>query len=271
VSTVRLVSAAGARAAPPTFGGRPAPTASCLYEGAIRHRRRDPRNEFCHRIALAYLDLDELPHLLDGRLTRPGPGLLRFRRADYLGDPTIPLGNAVRECVHALTGARPSGPIRLLAQLRSWGFCFNPVSFYYCFEPDGARLAYVLAEVTNTPWGERHAYVLSERRTGSGVVRGAFAKQLHVSPFFGMDHRYHARASTPAETLSVHIENEHAGAIVFDATLHLRRRELTPTTAARSSLAPPVASARVLALIYRRALGLRLKGARIHPHPSAAR
>jgi len=244
-------------------------TMSCLYEGTIRHRRRAPGNEFRHRITLAYIDLDELPRLLGGRLVRPTPGLLRFRRRDYLGEATEELADAVRARVHALAGESPAGPIRVLTQLRSWGVCFNPVSFYYCFAPDAAQLEHVLAEVTNTPWGERRAYLLSDRRPGSAVVHGAFDKQLHVSPFFGMDHRYRARASTPGPTLSVHIENEHRGTTVFDATLRLHRRELTPASAARMSAAHPAASLRVLALIYGHALGLRLKGARLHPHPVA--
>ena len=247
--------------------------ASALYEGTIRHRRAEPRSEFSHRIALAYIDLAELPTLLDGRLVGPGPGLLRFRRRDYLGGregADVDLAQAVRDRVQTLTGTRPAGPIRLLAQLRSFGTCFNPASFYYCMDPSGERLAQVLVEVTNTPWGERHAYALSEQRPGSRVVAGEFAKQLHVSPFFGMDHVYHARVSLPAETLSVHIENERKGKIVFDATLGLRRRELTGAAAARMAARWPAASARVLALIYGHALGLKLRGARHEPHPAGA-
>jgi uncharacterized protein len=145
------------------------------------------------------------------------------------------------------------------------------VSFYYCFDPGGVTLEHVLAEVTNTPWGERRAYLLGDRLPGSHVVRGEFDKRLHVSPFFGMDHRYHARASTPGPTLSVHIENERDGEIVFDATLSLRRRKLTPASATQLAVTQPAACARVLALIYGHALGLKLKGARLHPHPAAAR
>jgi hypothetical protein len=248
-----------------------AETTSCLYEGTIRHRRRGPDNEFRHRITLAYIDLDELPRLLGGRLVRPAPGLLRFRRSDYLGDAATPLRDAVCERVQMLAGGRPSGPIRLLTQLRSCGVCFNPVSFYYCFDPQDEHLDHVLAEVTNTPWGERRAYVLSDRRAGSPVLSGAFDKQLHVSPFFGMDHRYHARASTPGPTLSVHIENDRLGTTVFDATLRLHRRELTPASAARLAAVHPAASVQVLALIYGHAVALKLKGARIHPHPATAR
>jgi len=245
-------------------------TASCLYEGTIRHRRAEPGREFRHRIALAYVDLDELDTLLGGRLTRRGPGLLRFRRRDYLGGrrATVALDEAVRARVAQLTGERPAGPIRLLAQLRAFGLCFNPVSFYYCMDPAGERVMQVLAEVTNTPWGERHSYALCDRRPGSKVIAGRFDKQLHVSPFHGMDHVYRARASTPGETLSVHIANERAGEVVFEATLALHRRELTRAGAARMSARDPLATARVLALIYGHALGLALAGVRHHPHPS---
>lgn len=242
-------------------------TSSCLYEGTIRHRRRAPHKEFTHRLALAYIDLDELGGLLGGRLVRPGPGLLRFRRRDYLGDPGVPLADAVRDRVAELSGRRPHGPVRLLTQLRSWGLCFNPVSFYYCIGDDG-RPAQVLAEVTNTPWGERHAYLL---QAGPGeVLRGRFAKELHVSPFMGMDHVYEARASAPADTLSVHIESRRDGQPAFDATLSLRRAELSRRSAARLTARYPLATARVLALIYGHALGLKLAGARVHPHPRGA-
>jgi uncharacterized protein len=245
-------------------------SASAFYEGTIRHRRTEPHTEFSHRIALAYVDLDELPGLLGGRLTRRGPGPLRFRRGDYLGDPGTALDVAVRDRVQALAGERPAGPIRLLTQLRSFGVCFNPVSFYYCLDSGGERLEHVLAEVTNTPWGERHAYVLSDARPGSPVIAGHFDKALHVSPLLGMDHVYHARATAPGETLSVHIENERAGAVVFDATLNLHRRAMTPATAARMAARHPAASARVLALIYGHALGVKLAGARYFPHPARA-
>ena len=172
-------------------------TASCIYSGTIRHRRATPATEFTHRLSLAYVDLDELPRLLGGRLLRRGPGTLRFRRGDYLGPRTAPLATAVRDRVAQLTGTRPDGPIRMLTQLRSFGVCFNPVSFYYCLDGDAERLQAVLAEVTNTPWGERHAYALDEATPGSTLVTGSFDKRLHVSPFMSMDHVYRARATTP--------------------------------------------------------------------------
>jgi DUF1365 family protein len=242
---------------------------SCLYEGTIRHRRREPAQTFTHRLALAYIDLDELPRLLGGRLLRRGAGLLRFRRRDYLGPAGVPLDVAVRDRIVALGGPRPRGPIRVLTQLRSWGMCFNPVSFYYCLDDAGHRVQTILAEVTNTPWGERHAYLLSGEPEAEdiAVLRGRFEKALHVSPFMDMDYVYAARATEPGETLSVHIESLRGEQSVFDATLALQRHELTPASAARLSARYPLATARVLALIYGHAVGLKLAGARIHPHP----
>ena len=254
-------------------------SASCLYEGTVRHRRVAPVHEFKHRLALAYVDLDELPALLGGRLLARGIGPLRFRRRDYHGDQHVPLADAVRATVAAQTGSAPAGPIRLLTQLRAFGVCFNPVSFYYCFDAAGERVEAILVEVTNTPWGERHAYVIAPVAEGAAppgpvgappaVLEGSFSKRLHVSPFMGMDHRYTARAATPGETLSVHIESARDGARAFDATLSLRRRPLTPRAVARISLRYPLASARVLALIYADALRLRLAGASVFRHPEA--
>jgi uncharacterized protein len=240
-------------------------SASCIYEGTIRHRRSSPRREFRHRLALAYVDLEELPRLLDGRLLRRHPGALRFRRGDYHGGAGVRLADAVRDSVCAETGTRPLGPIRVLTQLRSLGHCFNPVSFYYCMSEDGERVQAILAEVTNTPWRERHAYVLAGEH--AGVLDARFEKALHVSPFMAMDHSYRARASAPGETLSVHIESSRDGEPVFDATLSLRRRELTRASARRMALRYPLATVRVLALIYAQALALKLAGARVHPHP----
>jgi hypothetical protein len=237
-------------------------TASCIYEGTIRHRRTEPRREFHHRLALFYLDLDELPRLLGGRLLARRPGVLRFRRRDYLGPASVPLDEAVRDVVERSTGSRPGGRIRLLTQLRSFGHCFNPVSYYYCLDAPGKQVEAVVAEVTNTPWGERHCYVLPHGRAD-------FGKALHVSPFMAMDHRYTARASKPGEGLAVHIESRRGGGLAFDATLALRRRELTRRSAARVTARYPLANIRVLALIYGHALGLKLAGAPVYRHPEA--
>jgi DUF1365 family protein len=234
-------------------------TASAIYEGTINHRRFAVRShEFCHRIALVYLDLGELAGLLGGRLLAGRPGMVRFRRTDYFGDPHVGLADAVRRRI-------PVGPIRLLTQLRTFGHCFNPVSFYYCFTAE-EQLDAVVAEVTNTPWGERRAYVLARSGEGS-VLAGDFAKALHVSPFMGMAQRYTMRATAPGATLAVHIESHELGRLVFDATLALRRAPLTRGGLAAVTARYPAATLRMLALIYAHALALKLKGVPFRPHP----
>ncbi len=241
-------------------------TVSAIYEGTIRHRRFAVRpHELRHRIALVYLDLEELDGLLAGRLVAGRPGLVRFRRGDYLGDSHVGLGDAVRMLLERRTGSAPAGPIRLLTHLRTFGHCFNPVSFYYCFTPQ-EQLDAVVAEVTSTPWGERHSYVLE--RSGEGpVLAGSFAKALHVSPFMGMEQRYTLRAATPDATLAVHIESHELGALAFDVTLALRRAPLSSRSLARLTARYPAATLRVLALIYGHALALKLKGVPLQPRP----
>jgi DUF1365 family protein len=235
-----------------------APSTAAIYEGTISHRRRAVRDSaFQHRIALAYVDLDALP----AGLTRRRPGLVRFRRSDYLGDPAIPLADAVRDLVRARTGHRPYGPVRLLTHLRVLGRCFNPVSFYYCFDAH-EQLRAVVAEVTNTPWGERHAYVLE-----GGADAARTPKELHVSPFFGMAQEYAWSAGRPGTTLAVHIANDEHGETVFDAHLALRRRPFTRATRTRHALS----ALRVGVLIYAHAVALKLKGVPVHRHPAQAR
>ena len=247
-------------------------TASCIYAGTIRHRRLSPPREFSHRLALAYVDLVSSPRCWTAGYWPGAPGSSAFAAA-ITWARVAAIGSAVRDRVQQLSGSRPAGPIRLLTQLRSFGLCFNPVSFYYCFErrrEAGEELHSVLAEVTNTPWGERHSYLLSDRGPDSAVLRGSFSKELHVSPFMGMDHVYDARATDPGATLSVHIESRRRGARAFDATLAMERRELTRAEVGRMTARHPLATLRVLALIYGHAVGLRLAGARVHPHPRAA-
>jgi DUF1365 family protein len=242
---------------------------SGIYEGTIRHRRfRTRTHEFTYRVAMAYVDLDEVGELAGGTLVRPRPGLVRFRRADYLGDPAVPLADAVRALVAQRLGTEPGGPIRLLTHLRSLGHCFNPVSFYYCFAPDGERLEAIVAEVTNTPWGERHAYVLPRGEHDTKVLGGGFDKRLHVSPFMGMDQRYAWKAPAPGETLSVHIESTEDGRRAFDATLGLRRRPFSRRALADITVRYPAATLRMLALIYAHAVALKLKGVPVQPHPT---
>lgn len=235
---------------------------SALYEGRVRHARvGPPAHAFTYRLRLAYLDLDELPGLL------PRRGLACFRRSDYLGPAERPLREAVHDRVEAELGRRPDGPLRLLTQVRVLGYVFNPVSFYYCFDADEA-LSAVVAEITNTPWGERHAYVLDvhgDRRGGELVWR--FRKEFHVSPFFGMDQVYEWRFGVPGEHLCISMTNHEGGAQVFAAGFEGRRLPTPARGLAGPLLRAAPLSLRVHAAIYGQAARLWWKGAPFHVHP----
>jgi DUF1365 family protein len=250
--------------------------ASAVYEGTVRHRRFEPvEHEFRYRLFLMYLDLGELPEVLDPYplFSARRPALARFRRADFMGVPERPLDECARDAVEAATGARPGGPVRLLTGLRYLGHSFNPVSLYYCFDPPGNRVEAVVADVQNIPWGERHPYVLARGPRRGSVLSEELEKTFHVSPLMGMDQTYAFRAAEPGERLAVHIESRPRGGTgaTFDATLNLRRRELSRQTLAGLLARYPAMSLQVVARIYTQALRLKLKGARYHPHPEGSR
>jgi uncharacterized protein len=246
-------------------------SASAIYEGSVRHRRMHPvEHSFRYRVFMMYVDLGELPELFDRvpLWSARRPALAWFRRSDFFGDPDRPLRDEVLDRVEELGDRRPAGPVRLLANLRYLGHGFNPVSFYFCFDAQGERVEAVLAEVTNTPWGERHSYLLDRGEAGGRVLDATMDKAFHVSPFIGMDQTYEWRVTEPGEQLQVHIENHHGGQLEFDATLSLERRVATPRMLNRVLLRYPLMSLQVVARIYLNALRLKLKGAPYHPHPA---
>lgn len=251
-------------------------SASALYLGHVVHRRHHPHaHAFRYPIAQLLLDLDEIDTLFERRWlwSVNRRNLAEFRRSDYLGDPSRPLIDAVKDHACAAIGHRPAGPVRLLTHLRFGGHVFNPVSFYYCYQADGATLDCIVADITNTPWNERHAYVLpAESAESRGrALRWQFDKCFHVSPFMPMDCRYDWRFTVPGDDLRVHMQVWRQGIRQFDATQSMQRRPLDGTGLARVLAAYPLMTVQVVAAIHWQALRLWLKRNPVHDHPSLAR
>ena len=243
---------------------------SCLYQGWLRHRRLVPsKHEFRYSLFMVYLDLAELDSVFARRWFWSSKrwALACFRRADHFGNQQQTLAASVREFVTTELGYCPQGAIRLLTHLRYFGYYINPISIYYCFDSSDENIEAIVAEVTNTPWGEKHCYALDTRQG----MRQQFAKQLHVSPFMPLQLCYDWQCSVPDHALNVHMNVLQNNEKIFDATLSLRHRPLNGVNLALALIRFPFMTGKVAAAIYWQALRLWLKRVTVYDHPQEKR
>lgn len=262
--------------------------ASAIYSGKVRHRRFSPKQHaFEYDVFMMYLDTREIEDIFSlsrfWSLKHFAPA--QFKRTDFhidkghinqahidknqLAQNSLPsIDESVRNTVASTLGKRPTGPIRMLVNLRYWGVNMNPISTYYCFDDSGEKLIAILAEVHNTPWNERHAYVL----TGEDFAHKQdvnFPKAFHVSPFnpLEMDYRWHS--TTPNKTLALHLENWQKNQKVMDATMTLAREEISTRALNKILIRFPWMTVKVISAIYWQALKLWWKGVPIFNHPTS--
>ncbi len=242
---------------------------SSVCFGRVAHRREAPIvHEFSYRHFLLRLDLDELEHVFAGRWlwSHERLNLASFRRSDYLGDARVSLADAVRGRVMEELGRRPTGRVELMTQPRMLGYVLNPVSFYFVHDA-GGELDAIVAEITNTPWNERHSYVLDARVREGGEVVARFTKRFHISPFMDMEQSYVWAFADDGRETRVRMETFERGAKLFEARMQLERRPLDGRSLAHALLAFPGFSLRTVAAIYWQALRLKLAGAPFYEHP----
>ena len=240
---------------------------SALYTGNVVHRRFSERlHSFRYRIHLMLLDLDELEDVFSSRwLWSIGrPNLVSFQRRDYLGASETPLVEAVRDRVQEILHRRPNGSVRVLTQLRTLGYLFNPVTFYFCYDRAG-ELDAIVTEITNTPWGERHTYVLDA--AGQDDLTFRFDKEFHVSPFFDMDHVYEWHFKVATDTVDVSMTNYENGCAVFHVSLAMERRSLRGRSLAAALVQYPIQPLRMHLAIYWHAARLLIKRVSFFTHP----
>jgi len=240
------------------------PQPASLFVGSVRHARLGlVPARFNYRLFMVMLDLDRLDEAFDRCVIwshrRIAPAW--FRRRDHLGAPGSDLASCARDLVQSRTGHRPEGRVLLLTNLRYAGIGMNPVSFYWCLRGDGSSVQAVIAEINNTPWRERHCYVVEPDKSVS------FSKAFHISPFQGMAQRYRWRIGTPTDRLSICMRSDEEGTPVFRASLRMKQLAWTRANRSRALLTHPFLTARILAGIYGQALRLSLRGAKFFPHP----
>lgn len=245
---------------------------SSIFSGQVSHSRKTPlEHSFRYGVYMIYLDLGELDQVFAGRWfwSCKRWALARFRREQHFGDPQKSLDETVRDLVESRTECRPEGPIRLLTNLAYFGYCFNPISVYYCFDREDKRVVTIVAEVSNTPWGETHCYVLSDKMNlgDEETRRFATGKELHVSPFMDMDVGYDWLLTEPGDDLVVRISNFVEKKRIFSATLNLQREEISGKSLAKVLTHYPLMTMKITLAIYWQALKLWIKGCPLYTHP----
>ena len=228
-------------------------------------------HSFGYPVYMMYIDLAEIDEVFAGRWfwSTKRIALARFKRENYFGDKDESIDQSIRRLVADKTGHKPLGRVCLLTNLSCFGYCFNPISLYYCFDESDQHIEAIVAEVSNTPWGERRCYVLSADAAGEspGNLRTECEKELHVSPFMGMDATYEWLLTMPEEKLVVRIRNRTDGESLFLATLVLKREEISGISLAKTLCRFPFMTFRLVLGIYWQAFRLWTKGVPIHTHP----
>lgn len=247
------------------------PEPSALYAGVVVHRRMKPVAHLLrYRVFSLLLDLDTLPDL--GRRLRlfghNRAALFSFYDRDHGDGSGRPLRPQIEAHLAEAGLDLNGGPIRVLCYPRLLGHVFNPLTVYYCHHSTGPLVAMVY-EVSNT-FGQRHSYVLPvPEEAKQGVVRHACDKAFFVSPFIGMEARYHFRLKPPGDDILVTIHETDAEGPLLNASFSGQRQPLNDKTLLAAFFRYPLMTLKVVGGIHWEALRLWRKGVPLHQRPPA--
>jgi DUF1365 family protein len=240
-----------------------------VLRGWVSHVRLTPRrHSFRYRMSMLCLDLDTLDTAFEGRWlwSTEKANLASFQNRDHLDGDSKNLAKTIRDLVAQETGTRPSGSIQLITQARYFGYVMNPISLYLCHDT-ADRLQTIVAEVHNTPWGERHPYVLPVSPDNQRDISIDFDKALHVSPFMPMDMHYRLRLMRSESGIRLGLDNYHDDKRVFSASMNLESLPMDGHSLAYALAGTPFMSFKIIAAIYWEAFRLWLKRTPYIPYP----
>ena len=241
---------------------------SAIYSGWVEHiRHRPTQHHFQYQVFMMYLDLDELDEVLSQSAlwSKNVWSLARFKRSDFLGDPSKPLKEEVFKVIKDQSGETFQGSVRVLCNLRYFGYIINPITCYYCYD-EHEQLKFIVAEVTNTPWDQKVCYVLPAK-SDNKYLECEFKKEMHVSPFNPMDMIYRWYSNAPDERLFIHLSNFEENSPVLDANVYLKREEILKGTLTKKVIQYPLMTVKVALGIYWQALKLFVKKVPVFRNP----
>jgi DUF1365 family protein len=235
---------------------------SAIYTGQVRHRRFSvAEHRFSYSLFMLALDLNELATVFKQSwlLSRRWFSPLRFVESDYVQGEQTSVKARLQSKVQNLGGNWDGTKAIMVVQCRCFGLYFSPINFYFCYNQSDECI-YMLAEVSNTPWNQRHYYLIDL------LAEQVTDKAFHVSPFMNMDMQYHWRINPPNKHLLVHVENRRQDKL-FDATLTLTKQALSPRQLLITLCKTPVMTLKIVAAIYWQALTLFYKKVPFIHHP----
>lgn len=239
---------------------------SAIYKGTVNHRRFTPKlHSFDYSYCMWLVDVDELEslcksHLLVGK-GRFSP--ISIRLSDHIEDETDPIHfkQRIKQKVKELGGQWQGDKLLMMTQVRMFGLYFSPVNFMFCYDGDECR--YMLAEVSNTPWGEKHWYLVD-------LLEPETEKDFHVSPFMPIEQKYKWRVKLPEQQFMAHIENWQQNK-VFDATVRLTQVAISPSSLVKVLMRFPVIALSTVGAIYWQAAKMFAKGFKFYSYQKRSR